>query len=279
MKDKSWLKKNWKDVTIVAIDIETSGQYPVADHICEVAAVKSVGGEVTDTYQALIKPPVTMTDFVIGIHGITNEMVVAAPPVQEIIAPFAEFIGDGIAVGHHSPFDVSFLVVDYEKHPRPLPTQPFLCSSLLSRHVIEGTQNHRLQTLVKHLGIDGGQAHRALDDAKACLDVTLHCIREAGLETLEDICQKQGQTLWWPDFSLKNKKNAGAVWSNLISALETKKSVEIVYMGGSKKGQPRKVTPVGIVLNPRGDYMVADDGGDKPKRFYIAKVKEAEIIY
>ena len=279
MKNESVLKRDWREVPIVAVDIETSGQYPVVDSICEVAAVRSIGGEITDIFQSLVKPPQPMSDFVIGIHGITNEMVTDAPRIGDIIEEFAGFVGEGIAVGHHSPFDISFLVVEYEKVNLQLPTSPFLCSSLLARNTITGVPNHRLQTMVKHLGLDGGQAHRALDDAKACLQLTHHCINEAGLNSLQEISQRQGHNLWWGDYSVEMKRRSSNVWSNLLTCLEEKKSAEIVYMGGSQKGKPRVVEPVGLVRNPQGDYLVASDGGEKPKRFFFDKISEAEVIY
>ena len=36
----------------IAIDTETSGQYPMQDDLCEIAAVKSGGGKIVDEFVA-----------------------------------------------------------------------------------------------------------------------------------------------------------------------------------------------------------------------------------
>ncbi len=280
MKDQSLLPQDWRSHPIVAIDTETSGQYPMQDDLCELAAVKSLDGKVVDTFQVLVKPKEKMSDFVIGIHGITNEMVEQAPPIEDVLANFMAFIGDAMIVGHHSPFDLGFLVYDLEKLGMRLPDQPAFCSSLLARKAIIGPPNHKLQTLVKYLNLDGGQAHRALDDAHACLQLFFECVKRKGLNTFAEIFKLQGQPLWWQDFSLKGKAIVNQTWQKVILAIETRKNLEIVYQGGSNKGKKRVVQPLSIVCSPTGDFMVALDPGEPgpSKRFYLKKLSEAEVI-
>ena len=183
MKDQTVLPKKWTEFPIIAIDTETSGQYPIQDDLCELAAIKSVGGEIVDKKQFLVKPKEKMSDFVIGIHGITNEMVKDAPPISEVLSEFMDFVADGVIVGHHSPFDLGFLVYDMEKLGLSLPKYPAFCSSLISRNAIVGPPNHKLQTLVKYLNLEGGQDHRALDDAHACLQLLFKCFEKKSVET------------------------------------------------------------------------------------------------
>ncbi len=280
MKDQAVLQKKWTDHPIIAIDTETSGQYPIRDDLCEIAAVKSINGEQIETYQTLVKPRNKMSDFVIGIHGITNEMVTQAPGVDQVIGDFLEFIKNGVVVAHHSPFDLGFLVHDLEKQKLPLPDQPVLCSSLISLNAIQGPPNHKLQTLVKYLGIHGGIAHRALDDAKSSLQILLECFRRKKVKTFADAFKIQGSPLWWQDFSIKGKRLQSQIWQKVIEAIENKKNLEIIYAGGSLKGQKREVTPLSVVCNPRGDFMVALDPKEpeQSKRFYFKRLREAEMI-
>ena len=215
MKDQTVLSKKWSEFPIIAIDTETSGQYPIQDDLCELAAVKSVAGQVVDTYQVLVKPREKMSDFIIGIHGITNEMVKDAPPIHEVLPDFIKFIEDGVIVGHHSPFDLGFLVYDMEKLKIPIPSQPAMCSSLISRNSIVGPPNHKLQTLVKYLDLDGGQAHRALDDASACLQLLFKCFEKKKVATFEDAFRLQGSPLWWQDFSMYGKTLQSQQWAQV----------------------------------------------------------------
>ena len=280
MKDQTVLQKKWTDFPIIAIDTETSGQYPIQDDLCEIAAVKSVAGEVVETYQTLVKPRGKMSDFIIVIHGITNEMVKDAPTIDQVLPDFMDFVKDGVIVGHHSPFDLGFLVYDLEKMKLPIPSQPAFCSSLISRNSITGTPNHKLQTLVKYLNLDGGQAHRALDDSNACLQLLMECFKRKNVETFADAFKLQGSPLWWQDFSLKGKALQSQTWQKVIEAVETKKNLEIIYAGGSMKGKKREVRPISVVCSTTGDFMVAFDPAEpeQSKRFYFKKLNEAEII-
>ncbi len=280
MKNQNVLQEKWTDHPIIAIDTETSGQYPILDDLCEIAAVKSVGGKEMEAYQTLVKPRNRMSDFIIGIHGITNEMVARAPTVDQVIGEFLDFVKDGVVVAHHSPFDIGFLVYDLEKQNLPLPDQPVLCSSLISLNSIQGPSNHKLQTLVKYLGLQGGTAHRALDDAKTSLQLLLKCFQRKEVKTFADAFKIQGEPLWWQDFSIKGKKLQSQIWQKVMEAIENQKNLEIIYMGGSFKGQKREVTPLSVVCNPGGDFMVALDQKEpeKSKRFYFKRLSEIEII-
>lgn len=281
MRNETVLQKKWTEYPIIAVDTETSGQYPIQDDICEIAAVKSIGGKIVDTYQTLVKPREKMSDFIIGIHGITNEMVKDAPKITEVLPGFLDFIQEGVVVGHHSPFDLGFLSYELEKQSLPLPVDPVLCSSLISRNTITGTPNHKLQTLIQYLGIDGGQAHRALDDAKACLELTFHCINKKQTETFQDLFNVQGSPLWWNYFSVRGRTLQNQLWKTVVEAIEKNKNLEIIYNGGSFKGKKRQVKPLSVVLNPTGDFLVAKDvESEEPesKRFYFKRLNEAEII-
>ena len=279
MKNHSILQENWREIPIVALDLETSGQYPINDDICELAAARYENGKVVDKYQQLVKPREKMSDFIIGIHGITNEMVADAPKVSDVIPDFAKFVEGSVVVAHHSPFDLGFLAYDFEKCDLSLSTYPVLCSSLISRNVITGTPNHKLQTLVKHLKLEGGQAHRAYDDAYACLQLLMHCLEKSKATTVQDIVRLQGHEMWWEDFSLCYMKMKNSIWKNVLTALEEKKDLEMIYMGGSQKGKKRVLRPISVVRNPKGDFLVAFDGEEQSKRFYFNKITEAEVLF
>ena len=269
----------WTEYTYVAFDTETSGAYPIGSDIIEFGAVKWKAGREIATYQTLLKPRGLLTEFNMSIHGITNEMVANAPKMPEKIREIYDFIGDAVPIAHHAPFDMGFVTVDFEANALPLPTGPVLCSSLLSRKLIHGSDNHKLQTLVKFLKIDGGSAHRALDDARSCLMVALECFKRMGENaTLAELIKTQGKNLLWNDYSLLRWNNS--IVKVLIEATYQKKNVEITYEKSANKAEPRQVTPLGIVRNPDGDYLQAFCLRDKiNKRYYLAKIKDAALVF
>ncbi len=269
----------WKDATLIALDLETSGQYPIQSEICEIGAVKWKGGEIIDRYSTLIKPTRIMSPEVIKIHNITNEMVANAPSITEMLPSLDAFIADGYIMAHHAPFDIGFLTLEYEKHNMRLPLKPVFCTSLLSRRVIKGTENHKLQTLIKHFGIDGGKAHRADDDAKACLEVAFKCFEVVGPNpTLEDLFKAQNRKLHWSQYSIETLTKSLA-FSPLVEACRQQKPLHLRYRGGSSPGTTRLVYPQGVVRSPTGDFLVAsDEPGGIVKRFYLAKINECAVV-
>lgn len=273
-----FLKKTWLDVPIVAIDLETTGKYPLEAEICEMAAVKWRNGQVVGTYQTLLKPSVPMSDEVIAIHNITNEMVENAPKLSERLAEFHAFIGDGFIVAHHAPFDMGFLTWEFEKAGIPLPPMPAFCTSLLSRNLNSVVANHRLKTLADHFGIESGAAHRALDDAKTCLEIALKYFARVGENaTLHEICDAQKITLPWTRFSIMSLIEREHL-RVLVRALRDKKDVLLVYDSGSRPGVARKVNPQGLVRQPDGDFLVAlEDGETKVKRYFVDKISDVKF--
>lgn len=267
------------EYTFVAFDTETSGAYPVGYDVVEFGAVKWYQGQEVDRLQFLLKPREVMSDFIIGIHGITNEMVKDAPLMSERIQQIHDFFKGAIVMAHHAPFDMGFLAADFEKAQLPLPTEPALCTSLLSRKWIHGVDNHKLQTLVKHLKIDGGQAHRAYDDANACLQVGLACFQKMDEQaTLAQAIKSQGKSLWWKDYSLQALRDEKV--KTLIEAIKSKKDVDMIYQGGSAKGETRRLTPIGIVRNPDGDYLQAFCHKDQSaKRYYLNRVGDVALVF
>lgn len=269
----------WKQATFVAIDLETTGKYPLDAEICEVAGVKWSQGQIVGEFQSLVKPTRPMNAEVIAIHNISNEMVSDAPRIHEILPEFAKFIGDAIPLAHHAPFDMGFLSWDLERLNLPLPVKDSFCTAIISRKAIPTSPNHRLQTLINYLHLPAGSAHRALDDAKACLAVALDCFGRIGADaTIDDIQKLQETQLKWTDYSLINLTEQEAMM-NLLTAIKHHASVDLVYMGGSRPGSPRQLEPIGIVRNPNGDFLVAREPDDEQtKRYFLSQVKSVKIL-
>lgn len=266
----------WSEYPIVAFDTETSGAYPLESEIVELGAVKWYQGQIVGQFQTLLKPSKPMTQENINIHGITNEMVADAPLMKDKILSFCEFIQDSILIAHHAPFDLGFVSIEIEKAGLVFPNNVHFCSSLISRALLH-TTNHKLQTLVKELNLVGGDAHRAYDDAYACLQVFFKSTEKLESATLAKLKSVQAKKLTWADYSLFNKSSEKI--KTLVQAIQHQKTIQIVYEGGQSKNQLRPITPKGIVRNPDGDYVHAECELDhQRKRFYISKILDIELV-
>jgi DNA polymerase-3 subunit epsilon len=269
--------KHWTEYPVVAFDTETSGPYPIESEIIELGAVKWLNGEIIARYQTLLKPSHQLQPDNIRIHGITNEMVLDAPLMSTQILNFCEFINDSILIAHHAPFDLGFLTLDIERSGLQFPNCYHLCTSLISRALLP-TSNHKLQTMIKELKLIGGDAHRAYDDAYACLQVfQKSCEKLNEQATLEKLAAIQAKPLEWKNYIIFSSNDAKL--KSFSNAARKKKTIQIVYPGGSTKSKPRTVTVYGIVRNPDGDYIHALCGIDQSrKRFYIDKIVDYDIV-
>ncbi len=275
--------KAWRELDLIGFDTETTGKYPLSAEVCELAAVKWRDGQIVDRFSTLLKPSRPMDAEVIAIHGISNAMVEDAPRMAEKIAAFHRFIRGGIVIAHHAPFDLGFMALEFEKAGLSLPLEPALCSSLLSRKIFPESTNHRLQTLVSFFGLAKGVAHRAEDDARACLEVALRCLEKcdescAGASPLSEVFKYQGGSLTWQRFSMA-ALHARPEVKVLIDAVIEEKITEIVYSGGSKPNEPRRLHPQGIVRSLDGDFLVAyDEAEQKSKRYLLERITAAKLV-
>ena len=153
--------------TVIVVDFETTGMSPDhGDRAIEVGAVKLDKGEVVDRFQYLMNPGIRINGFIEDFTGITNAMLKKAPPCEEVMGEFTDFIGDGNLVAHNASFDRRFLDAECCRISRNY-NGAFACSMLAARRVYPDAPNHKLGTLVEfnHLPSDG-TFHRALADAE-----------------------------------------------------------------------------------------------------------------
>jgi DNA polymerase-3 subunit epsilon len=153
--------------TVIVVDFETTGMSPdYGDRAIEVGAVKLEAGEVVDRFQCLMNPRIRVNRFIEDYTGITNAMLNQAPPCEEVMDEFADFIGESNLVAHNASFDRRFLDAECYRIDRDY-TGEFACSMLAARRVYPDAPNHKLGTLVafKQLPSDG-TFHRALADAE-----------------------------------------------------------------------------------------------------------------
>ena len=184
------------NTTFAVIDLETSGGSPRSGAgITEIGVVKIRGGVVLGTFQSFVDPGHSLPAFITQLTGITDEMLVSAPFVDEILPSLFQFLGppeETVLVAHNSPFDMSFLKAAALAHEVSWPNYLTVDTARLARAVLDPDEvvNCKLGTLAVFFNAHTSPNHRALDDALATVDV-LHGIIErlAGhkVQTFEEL--------------------------------------------------------------------------------------------
>ncbi len=166
------------DVTFCVIDLETTGGSPTEDRITEIGAVLLRGGECLGTFQTLVNPGCRVPPAITVLTGITEAMVLPAPPIERVLPALLEFWGTAVFVGHNVAFDAGFLREAARRCGYTLPAVPRVDTAALARRLLaDEVPNHRLGTLATQLRLDHRPSHRALDDALATGDL-LHVLLE-----------------------------------------------------------------------------------------------------
>jgi DNA polymerase III epsilon subunit family exonuclease len=171
------------DTTFAVIDLETSGGSPKSGAgITEIGVVKVRGGVVLGTFQSFVDPGHSLPVFITQLTGISDEMLVSAPFIDEVLPTLFEFLGspdETVLVAHNSPFDMSFLKAAALVHEYEWPNYLTVDTARLARAVLDRDEvvNCKLGTLAEFFNTSVSPNHRALDDALATVDV-LHGIIE-----------------------------------------------------------------------------------------------------
>ncbi len=160
----------------VVFDLETTGLYNNVDTIIEIGAVKIKNGKIVAEFNELINPKMPLSQTIIELTKITDNMLENKDILNNILPKFIDFIGDSVLVAHNAMFDIGFLnkwskqLLEKEINNTILDTVP------LAQTLFKELKNHKLNTITTHLGISLQNHHRAVDDAMATAKVFLKCI-------------------------------------------------------------------------------------------------------
>lgn len=163
----------------IILDFETTGLSPnCGDRVIEVGAVVVEAGAIVDRFQSLMNPGRPVSGFIESYTGITNQMLLSAPPIDEAIRQFAGFIGKTPLVAHNASFDRRFLDAEFARLGCAR-RQEFACSMLLARRIYPDAPSHTLEALVRYKNLQTtGVHHRALADAEMTAHLWISLVRD-----------------------------------------------------------------------------------------------------
>lgn len=174
-----------RETTFVVVDLETTGGRMNArdgatpDAITEIGAVKVRGGVVLGEFATLVDPQRSIPPQIVQLTGITTAMVCDAPTISAVLPMFLEFAHGAVLVAHNARFDMGFLRAAADRCGIRWARPQTLCTVQLARRVLsrEEAPSVRLSALAKLFAVASVPTHRALDDARATVEV-LHALIE-----------------------------------------------------------------------------------------------------
>ena len=165
--------------TFVVFDLETTGlnTSPASgrmDAITEIGAVKIEGGEIREQFSTLVNPERKLDAEIVKLTGITDDMLVSAPKIGEVIPDFYKFCDGCLLVAHNAPFDSKFVRYYGEAEGYMFEQRVFDTVSIAQSFLY--LSNYKLNTLADHYGITFNH-HRAADDALATAKIFIEMIK------------------------------------------------------------------------------------------------------
>ena len=179
---------------MVALDLETTGLDSSSDAIIEIGAVRFSGHRKEGEYSTLVNPRRPIPAFITQLTGITNDMVMRAPTLAEVMPQLEQFVGRDPVLGHNVQFDLSFVqkqgILEFNQA-----VDTFDIASVM----LPQASRYSLDSLEQQLGLLLPATHRALDDARATHGVYVELyklIKQLPLELIAEIV-RYGEEVDW----------------------------------------------------------------------------------
>lgn len=267
---RTLLGKPVSELTFVAFDTETTGRHPIISRMLEISAIKFKGsGEIMERRTQLINPEQAIPAEVIAIHGITENMVAHMPNYKEVVPSFVSWMSTlrggivdpadmPILIAHNAIFDVGFLQVALSRMGLSMPPNPVLDTLHLSRKLICDSQNHKLKTLIEHLGFEAKTYHRAEADSIHVMHLFLHMLKQLGSKcTLSNLIKQSGAIFFQDPISIIHDYASASNprVRSIGAAIANGQDLQIHYRGYGIKN--RRITPLSIMLSGRKYYLSA----------------------
>ena len=166
-------------------DVETANEDPSS--ICAIGIVSVKDNQIKEKKYYLIKPePLYVDPFYTTIHSITEEMLIEQPKFNEIWDSIKYLFNNVTLIAHYSPFDMRCLRETLEYYNIEFPEASYSCSYAISRRIVKGLPNYKLNTLADHYNIKF-KHHNALSDAETSFSIISKIMEDNGLSDLEQI--------------------------------------------------------------------------------------------
>lgn len=169
-----------------AFDTETSSITPSTGRIIEIGAVRFTKNKIISSWNMIFNPHQILSPFIANLTHISQKMVDESDVIDLHLKDFIEFTENSIIVAHNAQFDMNFLNSECEKCCLP-PVKNKVADTLkLSRLLFSDFASHKLDFLANQFMIDKGSSHRALDDAKTCMELFNICMIKANSVILKN---------------------------------------------------------------------------------------------
>lgn len=176
------------DEPIVVFDIRTTGSLAKVNGIIEIAAVRVVGDKITESFNRLINPKMSIPYRVEEETGINDSMVVDEPYITEAISDFVDFVGDCPLATYDQAVNESFINkalfdIGIEKK------FTYIDITGMSRVLLVNIAKFKLKNVIKHLKINARDDKRAKDTVVSIAEIFIKLLKILKEKEINDVIE------------------------------------------------------------------------------------------
>ena len=242
------------EVTFTVVDVETTGLTPqLGDRVCEIALVRFRGDRELGRFQSLVNPQRPISAGAFAVNGIRDQDVVDAPIFAEIAPTVLDMLDESTLVAHNAPFDLSFLVSEFQICSLPLAFSSIIDTLALARRCYRFPSNS-LQAVAHHVGVGTVAQHRALADVvttKMVLERFIVDLGQKGVTTLAGLLTAQGGDGRWAE------REEIPLPPEIEEALQSGGSLRLRYLSAAGEETRRVVSPLQVTAYSGYAYLIA----------------------
>lgn len=193
LKNKDTLAIPFEKLPVVIFDIETTGFFPYkGDKLLSIGAVKMQGDKILEdqTFYSLVHNETTLSEDIKSLTGLSEDEIKVAPPVQDVLKEFYQFIKSETLVAHHSSHEKQFMKhANWTTYKNNFQHR-ILDTTFLLKVVEPELKYVSLDDWCSHFGITIEKRHHALHDAVATAELwarSVKCVQEMGFSNLNDV--------------------------------------------------------------------------------------------
>ena len=208
----------------VAFDIETTGLKVNQEAITEIGAVVIRGEEIVERFQTFVDPGRHLSNEIIALTGITDQMLQGAPKPAEALKDFLAFVRGRPLAAHNAEFDIGFIRAGCREAGLDFdPT--YVDTLILAQNLLPELGKYKLDIVAEHLKLPAFQHHRASDDAATCGLFLPHFFRM--MERDLDVHSLQAVNAAMPE--LRKKGHANRKPKHIILIAKNKVGLKNLY--------------------------------------------------
>jgi DNA polymerase-3 subunit epsilon len=166
---------------IAVLDLEYTAGDPREGRIIEVGLVQLDEGYPGQEWSSLVQPGCSLPPLVRRLTGITDGMLLGAPELPAVMPTIEALTAGRLMVAHNVRADMTCLESACRRNGS-LFERDVLCTEKLSRQLLPHVDHHNLGSLCRYFGLEMGDRHRALGDARATAALFLKLVDEFGAE-------------------------------------------------------------------------------------------------